>query len=83
MKDKKTSASIPQEEKKLTYLEAVKDLSQIISSMEDGDLNMDELAEKVDAATRRLEYCQKALHEIEQNIQELIKAGARYTAGME
>lgn len=83
MKDKKISKSVPQGEKKLTYLEAVKDLSQIISSMENSDLNMDELIEKVNAAMERLEYCQKALHEIEQNVYELIKAHAQYTAETE
>ncbi|MDR2802067.1 MAG: exodeoxyribonuclease VII small subunit [Prevotellaceae bacterium] len=80
MKDKNTSKSTSTEDKKLTYLEAVEDLARIIKSMENSDLNMDELSEKVNAATKRLDYCQKALHEIEQNVTELIKAHAPHPA---
>ncbi|MDR0694485.1 MAG: exodeoxyribonuclease VII small subunit [Prevotellaceae bacterium] len=83
MKDKKTTTPIPQEEKKLTYLEAVKDLGRIINSMEGSELNMDDLSAKVHAATQRLEYCQKALHEIEENVIEMMKANALYTPEIE
>ncbi|MDR2358686.1 MAG: exodeoxyribonuclease VII small subunit [Prevotellaceae bacterium] len=83
MKDKKTSIPAPQEEKKLTYLEAVKDLARIIDSMEGSELNMDELSEKVNAAIQRLEYCKKALHEIEQNVVEMMKANGQYTPEIE
>ncbi|MDR3350918.1 MAG: exodeoxyribonuclease VII small subunit [Prevotellaceae bacterium] len=79
MKNQKTSKPATQEEKKLTYLEAVKDLANIIDSMENANLNMDELSEKVNAAIKRLEYCKKALHVIEQNVNGLIKTGIQYT----
>jgi exodeoxyribonuclease VII small subunit len=82
MKNKQTSKTPAQEGKELTYLEAVEDLARIIESMEESDLNVDELSEKIKAATERLQYCQKALHAIEENVNELMKANAEYTASI-
>lgn len=82
MKDKQTLQTPSQEGKELTYLEAVEDLARIIESMEENDLNVDELSEKIKAATERLQYCQKALHAIEENVNELMKANAEYTASI-
>ncbi|MDR3132934.1 MAG: exodeoxyribonuclease VII small subunit [Prevotellaceae bacterium] len=83
MKDKKTPKPVSPEGRELTYLEAVEDLARIIDAMENDELNMDELSEKVKAATERLNYCQKALHAIEQNVNELMKANARCMAEFE
>jgi exodeoxyribonuclease VII small subunit len=73
MKDKKISEIPSQEGRELTYLEAIQDLARIIDSMESSDLNVDELSEKINAATARLEYCKKALHAIEEEVNKLMK----------
>jgi exodeoxyribonuclease VII small subunit len=74
----KTATPEP-EGRKLTYLEAVEDLARIISSMEQGNLDIDQLAAQTKAANERVQYCREALHEIEQNVNELMKANALYT----
>ncbi|MDR1681427.1 MAG: exodeoxyribonuclease VII small subunit [Prevotellaceae bacterium] len=52
----------------LTYQEGVEKLEAIVQSMEQGDLNIDELSEKIKTATRLLQHCKEALHHIEEQL---------------
>ncbi|MFZ4581205.1 MAG: exodeoxyribonuclease VII small subunit [Paludibacter sp.] len=58
---------------KPTYTEALTELEQILSELEnDKDLNMDVVAEKVKKAALLLEICKKQLHEIDKDIEKIM-----------
>jgi exodeoxyribonuclease VII small subunit len=51
-----------------SYQEAEEELERIVASLEQGDLNVDELANKVTIAKELLQYCKNALRSIEEKI---------------
>ncbi|PIF02501.1 MAG: exodeoxyribonuclease VII small subunit [Paludibacter sp.] len=61
------------EMKKQTYSNSIKELEQIINSLEsDNDLNMDELNKQVKKASKLLSFCKKELTQINKEVEELI-----------
>ena len=58
--------------KKRSYHETIQELESIVKSLEQGDLNIDELSANVKKATELLQYCKKALHTIEGEVNELM-----------
>ncbi len=58
--------------KKQTYQEAADELERLVLSLEQGNLNIDELAGKVKKATELLNYCKEKLHTIEGEVNSLM-----------
>jgi exodeoxyribonuclease VII small subunit len=55
------------------YTEAFEELQQIVSDMEDGNISVDELAEKVKRATVLIRVCKAKLSATEGDVQKILK----------
>jgi exodeoxyribonuclease VII small subunit len=54
--------------KKPTYQAASEELKAIVRSLEASDLNIDQMAEKVEKATALIQYCKEKLRAIEDEV---------------
>ena len=57
----------------LTYEEAQKELNEILASIESGDISLDEITDKVKRAGFLIDYCQKRLRSIEEDLDKLFE----------
>lgn len=57
----------------LTYTQAYSMLQEIISRMENGDLQVDELSENIRTANELMKICKQKLTTIETDVDKLIK----------
>lgn len=57
----------------LTYQSAFKELQQIVVDLEEGEVNVDELSEKVKRATMLIAVCKSKLTETEENVNKILK----------
>lgn len=57
----------------LTYESAFKELQQIVSHLEEGEVNVDELSEKVKRATLLIAVCKSKLTETEEDVNKILK----------
>ena len=57
----------------MSYNEQLKQLEQIVSEIESGQLSIDQLAEKVKTATKLLADCRKQLTKVESDINKILK----------
>ena len=55
------------------YTEAFEELQEIVSDMEDGNISVDELAEKVKRATILIRICKDKLSATEGDVQKILK----------
>ena len=55
------------------YTEAFEELQEIVSDMEDGNISVDELAEKVKRATVLIRDCKAKLSATEGDVQKILK----------
>ncbi|NBU89935.1 MAG: exodeoxyribonuclease VII small subunit [Crocinitomicaceae bacterium] len=55
------------------YTEAFEELQEIVSDMEDGNISVDELAEKVKRATVLIRVCKAKLSATEGDVQKILK----------
>ena len=55
------------------YTEAFEELQEIVSDMEDGNISVDELAEKVIRATILIRICKAKLSATEGDVQKILK----------
>lgn len=58
---------------KFTYEEAYAELQQIVSDIESGDVNVDQLSEKIARATALIDTCKAKLSATEAEVEELLK----------
>jgi exodeoxyribonuclease VII small subunit len=58
---------------KLSYSEAVAEIEAILGQIEEGKLDVDELAEKVSRVTVLLKICRDKLHLTEKQIGEILE----------
>ena len=58
---------------KQKYTEAFEELQEIVSDMEDGNISVDELAEKVKRATILIRICKDKLSATEGDVQKILK----------
>ncbi len=58
----------------MTYADAVSELEQIITEMEDASVGIDELTEKVRRAAFLLQYCRNKLTATEQEVNNILKS---------
>jgi exodeoxyribonuclease VII small subunit len=59
--------------KNLSYAEAVAAIEEILQQIESGELDVDELAEKVKQASELLKICKKKLFETEKEVEKILK----------
>ncbi|TNF45791.1 MAG: exodeoxyribonuclease VII small subunit [Bacteroidetes bacterium] len=55
------------------YTEAFKELQQIVSDMEDGEITVDELSVKVKRAAELIKICKEKLSSTEENVSQILK----------
>lgn len=58
---------------KLTYQSAFEELQRIVSDLEEGEVNVDELSEKVKRATLLITVCKSKLTETEEDVNKILK----------
>ncbi|HHH54216.1 MAG TPA: exodeoxyribonuclease VII small subunit [Bacteroidetes bacterium] len=54
--------------KNLTYKKAFTELQKIVDSLENGELEIDELSKKIKRASELVKFCKEKLRDIESNI---------------
>ncbi len=59
---------------KLNYTKAFEELQQILTSMEDGEIGVDELAEKVKRASELIQICKSKLTATEEDVGKILLA---------
>jgi exodeoxyribonuclease VII small subunit len=57
----------------INYQKAFDELQDIVSDMEDGQINVDELAQKVKRATELIRICKSKLTATEGDVQKILK----------
>lgn len=57
----------------LTYQSAFMELQQIITDLEEGEVNVDELSEKVKRATLLIAVCKSKLTETEEDVNKILR----------
>ncbi len=57
----------------INYMDAFEELKDIVSDMEDGQINVDELAQKVKRATELIRTCKSKLTATEGDVQKILK----------
>lgn len=61
------------EEKKPTYKEALQEIEDIVSKLEDNQLDVDELSGKVKRVSELLAFCKSKLHETEEEVEKILQ----------
>ena len=61
---------------KISYAEAVAEIETILQKIEEGQLDVDELAEKVSRVTELLKLCRDRLHKTEKQIGKILDEDA-------
>ena len=59
--------------KKETYNEAVDKLRKIVADIENGDLDVDILSEKVMDATRLIKLCKEKLYKVDEEVKKVLE----------
>lgn len=60
------------EELKMTYTEAAAELEQIVKDIENAEISVDELSEKVKRAAELIQFCNKKLTQTEEDVQKVL-----------
>lgn len=58
---------------KLTYTEAFEELQEIVKKMENADISVDDLSEKIKRASLLIKLCKDKLTKTEEEINEIMK----------
>lgn len=59
--------------KNLSYKEAITEIDEILSQLENNELDVDELSEKVKRVSRLVTLCKEKLHNTEQEVDKILK----------
>ncbi len=59
--------------KKLTYNEAITEIEEILDKIENEELDVDELAEKVKRVSMLLKICKDKLHKTNDQVEQILK----------
>ncbi len=59
--------------KKLTYLEAMQELENILAQMEENTLEIDSLADRVKRASELIAFCKEQLRTTEQEVDKVVE----------
>lgn len=60
-------------EEKINYSKAFEELKQIVTDIEEGEISVDELSEKVKRATHLIKICKSKLTTTEENVNAILK----------
>jgi len=60
-------------QKKQTYREAITEVEEILASIENDELDVDELAEKVKKVTLLLKFCKDKLFKTQEDVEKVLK----------
>ena len=58
---------------KINYTQAFEELQQIVIEIEEGEISVDELAEKVKRATQLIKICKTKLTTTEEDVNQILK----------
>ena len=61
------------EENKLTYKEAMAEIEDIVTKLENNQLDVDELSGKVKRVSELIAFCKAKLHETEEEVEKILK----------
>lgn len=59
--------------KKQTYRAAITEIEEILASIENDELDVDELAEKVKKVTQLLKFCKDKLYKTQEEVENALK----------
>ena len=59
--------------KEIPYTQAIEELEEIVSSIENEDVNVDELSVKVKRAAELIKICKDKLHNTEEEVNSILK----------
>ncbi len=57
----------------MNYQKSIDELENIIKDIESDEISVDELSQKVKRATELISVCHKALHDTEENVQDILR----------
>lgn len=60
-------------QKKQTYRESISEIEDILASIENDELDVDELAEKVQKVTQLLKFCKDKLYKTQEEVEKVLK----------
>ena len=60
-------------QKKQSYREAINEIEEILSCIENDELDVDELAEKVQKVTQLLKFCKDKLYKTQEEVEKVLK----------
>lgn len=60
-------------EEKLTYKEAMAEIEQIVTLLEENKLDVDELSAKVKRVSQLIAFCKTKLHDTEEEVENILK----------
>lgn len=60
-------------EEKLSYKEAMAEIEQVVASLEENKLDVDELGVKVKRVSELLAFCKAKLHDTEEEVENILK----------
>lgn len=60
-------------EKQINYTEAFEELQQIVAEIEQGEISVDELSQKVKRAAKLIKICKTKLSTTEEDVKEILK----------
>jgi len=59
--------------KDMKYAEAMEELQEIVQAMEEGEIDVDELSDKVRRAAKLIKFCRQMLKATSKEVEELLK----------
>lgn len=59
--------------KKVGYKEAISEIEEILEQIENSELDVDELAEKVQRVSVLLKFCKEKLHKTSEQVEQILK----------
>jgi exodeoxyribonuclease VII small subunit len=62
------------EEKRQSYKEAMAEIEEIVAKLENNQLDIDVLSEKVKRVSELIAYCKSKLHETEEEVEKILKS---------
>lgn len=60
------------EDSKLSYKDAMAEIENIVSRLEDNQLDVDELSENVKRVSQLIAFCKSKLHETEEEVEKIL-----------
>jgi exodeoxyribonuclease VII small subunit len=60
-------------DKKITYTEAMKELEEIVAEIEQGEITVDTLSEKVKRASELIKVCKQKLTSTEEDVNKILE----------